>query len=126
MPITLQNAASADVVYNLNRTAADQATYNGPEQTDIVTDKLLLSSKAPSRSAMTFGNRRSSLNIQRSTDVETPTQMTEHKVAKIEIVSSIPAGMSESAFNEMAARAKSALSDPSLVKAIFVTGQIQF
>lgn len=126
MPITLQNHAGTNVVYNLNRTVADQAAYNGPQQTDVTTDKLLLSSKAPSRSAMTFGNRRSSLNIQRSTEVETPTESSEQKVAKIEVLSSIPAGMSETDFNELAARASSALANPVLIKAIFTTGQIQF
>lgn len=126
MSITLQNAAGTSVNYNLNRTLADQATYIGPEQTDIVTDKLLVSSKAPSRSAMTFGNRRSSLNIQRSADVATPVESTEQKVAKIEVLASIPAGMSEAAFNELAARAESALADPAFVKALFTTGQIQF
>lgn len=126
MSITLQNHAGTAVDYNLNRTSADQALYNGPQQTDITTDKLILSSKAPSRTAMSFGNRRSSLNIQRSAEVTTPTEGSEQKVAKIEVLSSIPAGMSESDFNELAARASSALANPALVKAIFTTGQIQF
>lgn len=126
MSITLQNHAGSDVIYSLNRTTVDQANYNGPNQTDVVTDKLLLTSKAPSRSATSYGNRRSSLNVQRSAVISTPLDTTEHKVAKIEVLTSIPAGMSESDFNEMVARARSALSDPILVKAIFTTGQIQF
>lgn len=124
--ITLKNNAGIDVIYSLIRYAGDTATYIGPEKSDVTTDTLLLTSKAPSRTAVSFGNRRSSLNIQRSTSVATPLEANESKVAKIEFLSSIPAGMTEAQFLELVARAKSALDQPAVIKALFTTGQIQF
>lgn len=124
--ITLKNHAGTDVNYSLNRHNGDSATYIGPEKSDIVVDTLLLSSKSPARVGSSYGNRRSGFNIQRSTIVPTPTETNESKVAKFEFISSIPAGMTESSFNELIARAKAALDNDAIMKALFTTGQMQF
>lgn len=126
MSITLKNAAAADVVYSQYRVSGTRATYIGPEHDDLKKDQLVISTTDPKVTAQARGNRRGSLNLVRT--VETPGVSADVtavlKDAKVEIVTSFPSGMSDAARNELAARIASAMSDPVLVKRLFVIGKI--
>lgn len=126
MPITLKNAAKADVVYSQYRVNGTRATYIGAEHDDLKKDQLVVSTADPKVTAQARGNRKGSLNLVRT--VETPGVSADVtavlKDAKVEIVTSFPSGMSDTARNEFAARIAAAMSDPELVKRLFVIGKI--
>lgn len=126
MPITLKNAAKADVVYSQYRVNGTRAIYIGAEHDDLKKDQLVVSTTDPKVTAQARGNRKGSLNLVRT--VETPGVSADVtavlKDAKVEIVTSFPSGMSDAARNEFAARIAAAMSDPELVKRFFVIGKI--
>lgn len=126
MPIILKNAAKADVVYSQYRVNGTRAIYIGAEHDDLKKDQLVVSTADPKVTAQARGNRKGSLNLVRT--VETPGVSADVtavlKDAKVEIVTSFPSGMSDAARNEFAARIAAAMSDPELVKRLFVIGKI--
>ena len=105
MPLTLKDKAAAAAVYNPLKTVNDTTTYIGAAHSDLSKDQVTVSSVSPKRTAKSFGNRRSSVNVVRTTTIGTPDNLTERKDAKIEIVSSIPVGMSVAEQEELYARA---------------------
>lgn len=105
MPLALKDKAAVAVTYNALKTVNDTTTYIGAGHSDLSKDQVTVSSVPPKRTAKSFGNRRSSVNIVRTTAVGTPDNLTERKDAKIEIVSSIPVGMSVAEQEELYARA---------------------
>lgn len=126
MPITLKNAAKADVVYSQYRVNGTRAIYIGAEHDDLKKDQVVVSTTDPKVTAQARGNRKGSLNLVRT--VETPGVSADVtsvlKDAKVEIVTSFPSGMSDAARDEFAARIAAAMSDPELVKRLFVIGKI--
>lgn len=124
--IQLKNAAGTVVEYDLFRCAGAKATYIGAEHDDLKKDQLVITTVDPKTTATSRGNRRGSMNLVRT--VQTPgisgDVVEVLKDAKIEVVTSFPAGMSEQARDELAARVASALSDKDLVKQLFVIGKI--
>ena len=105
MPLTLKDKAAAAVTYNALKTVNDTTTYIGVAHSDLSKDQVAVTSVPPKRTAKSFGNRRSSVNVVRTTAVSTPDNLTERKDAKIEIVSSIPVGMSVAEQEELYSRA---------------------
>lgn len=105
MPLALKDKAAAAVLYNALKTVNDTTTYVGAAHSDLSKDQVTVTSVSPKRTAKSFGNRRSSVNVVRTTVIGTPDNLTERKDAKIEIVSSIPVGMPVAEQEELFARA---------------------
>lgn len=124
MSITLKDVALADKVYSTYRNSGDRTEYIGPNHSDLTKDWASLSSTAPKKNSATYGNRRSTFKVIRSSVVATPTGGTETKDAKIDISVSIPVGMSDSDRNELQARAFS-LAD-AVFDGLVNNGQTQF
>lgn len=126
MPITLKDNAKADAVYNQYRLAGTRATYIGATHDDLKKDMLVITTADPKSTEKSRGNRRGSANLVRT--VVTPGVSADVKDvlkdAKVEIVTSFPAGMSDADRNELAARIASLMSDAALVKQLFVVGKI--
>ena len=125
MSLTLENAAGSPVAYTLFRFSGNRSTLVGPDSTDLITDEIQINSEGPARTAASFGNRRTSVNLLRSSTVPVPDETTVSKTVKLELVSSLPAGLSDSAVDEMIARMSSLLGNPTVLKQIIVTGQVQ-
>lgn len=102
--ITLKNQAAADVIYTIYRAAGDRATYTGPLNTDITSDQLVLTSKAPKRNGLNLGNRRSSANLITSTSVLDSESNVVIRNRKFAIDASLPVGTSLIDVQEDAAR----------------------
>lgn len=123
MALSTKDKAAAVVTYNALRSEGDRTTYIGASHSDIVKDQLVVSSIAPKRTAASFGNRRSTVNLLRGVSVTTPGGATESKDLKVELNVSIPVGVSDDAVSEALARVLS-LDVPTL-KSIVVTGKTQ-
>jgi hypothetical protein len=102
--ITLQDKNAANAVYSAYRTEGNRSVYIGGSHSDKMKDQVVISSSTPKRSASSYGNRRSSLNLVRSVTVDTPDGGTETKDAKIELVISLPVGITASDVDELFAR----------------------
>jgi hypothetical protein len=125
MSITLKDDAASDVVYVALHTIGNSTTYIGPTHSDIVNDKLIISSTPPKRSATTYNNRRSKLNYVASVEVATPDGGVEQKDMKMEINVSIPVGTSEASIAEALARIADIATQATLINDITVVGKTQ-
>lgn len=123
MPVTTKDSAAVVVLYNALRSEGDRTTYIGSGHSDIVKDQMVVSSIAPKRTATSFGNRRSTVNLLRGVSVATPAGAAESKDLKVELNVSIPVGVSDNAVSEALARVLSL--DLATLKAIVVTGKTQ-
>lgn len=121
--ITLNDPLAANVEYAMLRTQGNKSAFIGAGHSDLSKDLLTLTSNPPKRTNTSYGNRRSSINLVRSVSVPTPDGTTEVKDMKLELVMSIPAGVSNADFDEAVARITS-VSD-ALLKDIAVVGQTQ-
>jgi hypothetical protein len=107
MSLTLKNVAAASLTYSPLRTEGNRTTYIGSAHTDIVKDQVIVTSTPPKRSANSYGNRRASINLVRTITVDTPDGGTASKDLKVELVASLPAGLTNSEAEEAFASAVS-------------------
>lgn len=127
MPLKLKNAAGTDVNYDIHRSEGNRAEYRGPDHTDMSGDVLILSASEPKRTKDSHGNRRSSVKVIRSfTIVDTDCKTSEHRDAKIEILTSIPVGSTAEAIGELFARGADLLLTPELANELAIKGKTQF
>jgi hypothetical protein len=125
MTITLKDTAAANVVYSIYRKEADRAIYIGPAHTDIVKDQLVVSSVSPKQTAGSFGNRRSSVNLLTTVSVTDPGGETVSKDMKVEVIVSMPAGVSYATLDESLSRIAEALSNNAIATDLFHIGRIE-
>lgn len=124
--IALKNVAEAIVSYAIYRSAGNRAVYHGPEHTDLVTDELILVGNDPVKNNDSFGNRRSSFKLLRSTDVAgTDGISTLTRDAKVEILTSLPVGMANAEIDELFARAAEAAKSTAVTENLAQLGQVQ-
>lgn len=124
MSISTKNNAAAVVNYNQLRVDGDKGTYIGAAHSDITKDLLSFQSSTPKRTADSYGNRRSTVNLLRGVSVANPSGVSVAKDFKIEMNFSVPVGLSDADWNEAIARIQG-LSAADL-KALAITGKIQF
>lgn len=126
MSITTQNEAAANVVYTMFRSEGNRAVYVGPAHSDLNRDQMILNSVSPKQTKDAYGNRRSSLNYNMTVTTTNPDGTSSAKDAKVEIVVSLPAGVSDTSVKEMFARVGNIAINDTLVLALFKQGQIEF
>lgn len=125
MQIKTKDVANAAKLYDEYRTTGNRAEYIAPAHTDLVKDKVIVTSAAPAGKAGSQQNRRSSVNFVRSAQVPAAEEgKTQLKDAKIEILASLPVGMVDAQFNELCANAAGFFSDPVQVKNVLRVGRI--
>lgn len=123
--INLKNVAAAVVAYANYRVTGDRATYAGPAHTDVHSDKLVLTSTAPKRNGVNLGNRRSSANLATTTTVDDANGVSTVRDRKMEILVSLPVGVTLADLKEDAARIIEFLSNDTLIENFFIKGQIE-
>jgi len=121
---TFDNNAVA-VVYDHYRTDQNRATYVGPVHSDLSKDSMIVTSVAPKRNGVSFGNRRSSLNLVQSVQVLDTNGLTVTKDMKVEILISLPAGVTEDALKEAVSRVRGVLNANATVVDLFHSGKIE-
>lgn len=123
MSITTKAPDDSNVVYNAIRTEGPRTSYIGANHSDITKDMLVVTSNNPKRVGDSYGNRRTSFNLVRSSAVGTPSGSEEVKDAKVELLISVPVGTSDALLDEMLTAVKSlTLAN---IKAAAVVGQTQ-
>lgn len=123
--LILADAAGTVVNYDFHRHTSSAVVYIGANHTDLLEDSVTISSVAPTRKATDYGNRRSRSNLQVGIEVAGPTVAAMHKNAKLELIASVPVGMTLAQFKELAARQAALLSSDEYLKKIFITGQAE-
>lgn len=125
MSISTQDEAGAAVSYSMFRSEGNRAVYIGPAHSDLSKDQIILQSVSPKQSGGTYGNRRSSLNYNVTVTTANPDGTSSAKDAKVEIVVSLPAGISDAAVKEAFARVGTIALNDTLVLTMFKQGQIE-
>lgn len=123
--LNLKNKAGTAVVYNFVTHGGSSTTYIGPEHSDLLADSITLTSASPARKGNDYGNRRSRSNLQRAVKVASPTAVDVVKNAKLELLASVPVGMTDIQFEELCARQAALLSDSTYVKFLFIQGRTE-
>lgn len=125
--LTLKNAAGTAVEYHFVAHQAGMSTsYIGPDHSDLLADSITLTTAAPARKGNDYGNRRSRANLQRAVTVTSPSSIEVVKNAKLELLASVPVGMTQAQFTELCARQAELLSNVDYVKFLFIQGRTEF
>lgn len=124
MSIVLKDTAAANVTYSIYRKEADRAVYIGPAHTDLVKDQLVVQSVSPKQTASSFGNRRSSCNLLTTVSVADPQGNTVQRDMKVEVIVSMPAGVSFATLDQSLSRIAEALSNDAIATDLFHIGKI--
>jgi hypothetical protein len=119
--------SAAAVDYTRFRVDGNKGTFIGPSHSDITKDMIILTSASPKQNNQSYGNRRSSLNCVSTEQVAIPnTADLVRRDMKIEVLSSIPVGVSYDSFKERVARVRGLLSNEAFVQNLFLTGQLDY
>jgi len=124
MSIVLKDASAANVTYNIYRKEADRAIYIGPAHTDLSKDQVIVTSVSPKQTAASYGNRRSSINLLTSVSVAAPGGETVTRDMKVEVIVSLPAGVTFSVLDEALSRIAEAVSNDAIAADLFHVGKI--
>lgn len=124
MSIVLKDTAAANVTYSIYRKEADRAVYIGPAHTDLVKDQLVVQSVSPKQTASSFGNRRSSCNLLTTVSVADPQGNTVQRDMKVEVIVSMPAGVSFATLDQSLSRIAEAVSNDAIAADLFHIGKI--
>lgn len=124
--ITTKNVSAADVSFAQYRVNGDTAIFIGPASTDVVNDMLMIKSVAPKRGNGSYGNRKSSLNLIRSTTVKDLQDNDVVRDRKLEVTSSLPVGAKLADLIEDAHELGTLLQDPTFVENLFLLGKIEY
>lgn len=122
--ITTTNIALANVVFSKYRMEGDRAVYAGPAHTDLETDELIVKSTAPKRGNGFYGNRKSSLNLVRSTAVLDLSGATIDRARSLNVSASLPVGTTVADLIEDAHQLSILLQDATFVESLLMNGQI--
>lgn len=106
MQIKTKKVDGTAKVYDLYRVSGNRAEYIAAGHSDLYKDKVIVSSTAGGVTRASLGNRKASINFVKAHDIKTRTPLTEVADAKIEILSSLPAGMSDDQVLELVANAR--------------------
>lgn len=126
MSLVLKNAAAQDTAYGMFRVDNNRSVFHGPEHTDLKKDQLILTSQEPTGTSDSYGNRRASVRILRTTDAQTPKDVTAKRDIRGEISFSIPVGSVGSDIEEVLARLVALASNPDIVTELAQKGKVQF
>ena len=124
--LNTKNMAGTAVAYSRYRSAGNRTEYVGPVNSDLIKDQIILQSTAPKTQGENRGNRRSSVNVLSGVSVLNTKGVTVVRDAKLELLASVPAGMTESDFKELCARQAALLADSAFVRNLFLTGLIDY
>ena len=124
--LNTKNLAGTAVTYSRYRSAGNRTEYVGPANSDLTKDQIILQSTAPKTQGENRGNRRSSVNVVSGVSVLNTKGVSVVRDAKLELLASVPAGMTEGDFKELCARQAALLADPTFVKNLFLTGLIDY
>lgn len=125
MQIKTKSATDVVKTYDPYRQQGNRAEYISASHSDLKKDKVIVSSTAGSGKNAAAQNRRSNVNFVRS--VEVPAAEVGKSVlkdAKIEVLASLPTGMTDVEFDELCANAAGFFSDIEQVKTVLRIGRI--
>nr|UJQ85384.1 MAG: hypothetical protein 2 [Leviviridae sp.] len=125
MSIVLKDTAGGNVTYNIYRKESDRATYVGPAHTDLIKDQLVVTSVSPKQTVGSYGNRRSSVNLLTSVSVATPSGETATRDLKVEVIVSLPAGITFAVLDQALSRIAEAVSNDAIATDLFYIGKIE-
>lgn len=123
MPLTTKDAASAAVAYTYYNRTSGSTEYIGPDHSDLSNDRLVFTSKKPKQTAVSYGNRRSSMNLIGSQTVANPAGDNVMRDGKVEVLASVPVGQTFAQFKERISRIIGLLETDAVVEKLFITGQ---
>lgn len=106
MQIKTKNADGTAKVYDTFRVSGNRAEYISGEHSDLKKDKCIVSSNSGGVTKTSLGNRKSSINFVKTNDVENRLNEKELADAKIEIVTSFPAGLTDAQVSDLIANAR--------------------
>lgn len=124
MSIVLKDTAGANVTYNIYRKESDRAVYIGPAHTDLSKDQLVITSVSPKQTSDSYGNRRSSANLLTTVSVTAPDGTTVKKDLKVEVIVSLPAGVSFATLDQSLSRVAEAVTNDAIATDLFHIGKI--
>nr|APG77126.1 hypothetical protein [Beihai levi-like virus 33] len=126
MAIMTKDGLNQDVVYEPYRIEGNRAEYIGPKHSDVDKEMMVITSAAPKRTASSYGNRRSQVNVIHTVEVETPENAGKvQRDAKIEALASVPVGMTFEEFKDLGHALANVLMNETYLEEIFVAGKIQ-
>jgi len=123
--INLTTTLAAALAFIQFRVSGDTAEFIGPTSSDVNTESLFVKSIAPKRGNNQYGNRRSSINLVRATDVLDLEGASVVRNRKLTIEGSLPVGTLEADIVEDAYQLGLLLQDATFVKSVFLTGVIE-
>jgi hypothetical protein len=123
--ITLAKIDNTTLDFVQYRVAGDQSTFVGPASSDSHIENLLIKSTAPKRGNNQYGNRRSSVNLIRTSSVLDLEGSTVSRSRKLAIDSSLPVGTTEADVFEDFAQLGKLMQDESFVRKVFLQGIIE-
>lgn len=106
MKIITKNANGDAKTYDVYRVAGNRAEYISGDHSDLKKDKCIVSSNSGGVTKTSLGNRKSSINFVKTNEVDTRLTEKELTDAKIEILTSFPAGMSDDQVSNLIANAR--------------------
>lgn len=107
MQIKTKKADGTAKAYDVYRVAGNRAEYISGVHTDLRKDKVIVTSTAGGATKVSLGNRKASVNFVQTIDADTRDAAVKELVdAKMELVSSFPAGMSDASALELIANVK--------------------
>lgn len=107
MQIKTKKADNSAKVYDVYRVAGNRAEYISGAHTDLRKDKVIVTSTAGGATKISLGNRKASVNFVQTIEAGTRDAAVKELVdAKMELVSSFPAGMSDASALELIANVK--------------------
>jgi len=125
MSISTLDKDSVAVVYTHYRTENNRAVYIGPLHSDLVKDTMIISSAAPKRNGVSFGNRRSSINLITTVIVDDVNGVPTSKDMKVELSVSLPAGVTTDTLKESLARVAHILTTTTTSMELLHIGKIE-
>lgn len=123
--LTILNKAQASLDFVQFRVNGDSAEYIGPSSTDISVESLSLKSISPKRGNGQYGNRRSTVNLVRGTNVVDLNGDTTVRNRKLAVEASFPVGVTDAEIIDDAYILSQLLQDETFVLATFKTGLIE-
>ena len=107
MQIKTKKTDGAAKVYDVYRVAGNRSEFISGVHTDLRKDKVIVSSTAGGSTKVSLGNRKASINFVQTVEAGTRDAAVKELVdAKMELVSSLPAGMSDEAALELITNVK--------------------